>query len=642
MPPRGLLKLLILTSCFAFLLLLTASVSRGQARPAPGDLAPPIPSFGGGASASVTVIVTDIHGQNLSEQALVKLTSDMNGTNAWGTTQERSQIIFEGVMQDEYQVEVSAAGYLSKTQAVNVMTANENYDVIVRLQRDESSAVPDPLPGQMLIGRARKEAEKAITALNAGNLKEAQKHLDKAHKVDPGSADIDYLMGLLYMRKNDAVQAEAALRTAVAINKKHTRALAMLGQLLLQKKDYKGAVAPLEQATQYEPGFWIAHWLLAEAYLRTGAFEKSGEQAKLAIQKGKGAASAAELVLGEALANVGRREDAVQAFQAFLQQSPQSAQAEAVRKIIAQLQSEEKPVYQNASAEMTPLPASVPAAAAPESGLSIPTWHPPSVDDEKLTLAAGAVCPAKQVINGAGQSAERLVDNVGRFEATEEVVNEDLDPFGNPVTTQRRKFDYMASIAEVKPAGLKIDESRTSFSDQGDFPDHIATRGLPALALVFHPLLRDDYQMTCEGLGEWKGSATWLVYFRQRPDKPDHFMQYTFTDASFAVALKGRAWISASNFQIVHLEADLLNPMPKIQLLRQHQSVDYGPVYFKSRKTLLWLPKNAELYFDFRRHRYHRIDRFENYKLFAVGASEKIGQPNIPEQTSVTPQNPRN
>src|SRR5579863_2224913 len=624
----------------SFLFLLAASTARGQARPAPGQLAPP--SFGGSAYASVTVIVTDIHGQNLGEQALVKLNSDMNGTNVWGTTQDRSQIIFDDVRQDDYQVEVSAAGYVSKTQDVNVLTANENYDVIVRLQRDESGAVPDPIPGQMLAGRARKEVQKAITALNGGNLKDAQKHLEKAHKIDPGNADVDYLMGLLYMRKNDANQAEIYLKDAIAINKRHTRALSMLGQLLLQQKDYKGAIGQLQQAVSYEPGFWIAHWLLAEAYLRTGEFEKSSQQAELAIQKGKGAATAAELVLGEALANLGRREDAILAFQTFLQESPASPQAEPVRKLIAQLQSAEKPVYQKASAELGPLPAALPVAPSPEAGLSIPTWHPPSVDDEKLTLAAGAVCPARQVIRGAAKSAEKLVDNVGRFEATEEVVNQDLDPFGKPLTTAKRKFDYMASISEVKPAGLKVNESRTSFSDPGDFPDHIATRGLPGLALVFHPLLRGDYDMTCEGLGEWKGSATWLVYFRQRRDKPDRFMSYTFTDAEYWVALKGRAWISADTFQIVHLEADLLNPLPKIQLLQQHQSVDYGPVYFKSRKTQLWLPKSAEIYFDFRRHRYYRRDSFQNYKLFAVGASEKIGQPKVPDQTSGAPQIPRN
>jgi hypothetical protein len=71
--------------------------------------------------------------------------------------------------------------------------------------------------------------------------------------------------------------------------------------------------------------------------------------------------------------------------------------------------------------------------------------------------------------------------------------------------------------------------------------------------------------------------------------------------------------------------------MPKIQLLRQHQAVDYGPISFKSKHTQLWLPKTAELYFDFRRHRYYRRDSFENYKLFAVGVSEKIGQPAVPD-----------
>lgn len=601
-------------------------------------MGPPVPSFSTPYS-SLTVTVADESGMPLAEQALVKLSSPMSATNLWGTTQDRSQIIFDNVTPADYELEVSAAGYDTATRAVNVMTAHQNYDVFVRLRRSDGGAAPAGVPGQVLVGKARSEAQKGIVALNAGKLKDAQKHLEKAYKIAPANADLNYLMAILCSRTNRTGEVETFLKKAVSINSKHVRALTMLGQLRMEQKDYKGAITVLDQAVSADAGFWTAHWLLAQAYLKNGEFEKSRKEAELAIQKGKGAAGGAELVRGEALANLGRISEAIQAFQTFLQQNPQSAAAEAVREVIAQLQSAQKPTYAEAAVPLGhTLPAAVQTGGSPDTGVSIPTWHPPSVDDEKLTLAAGAVCPADEVIRRAGRSAEELVDSVGRFNATEQVVAEQLDATGKPLTHTERKFDYMAEIVEVHPGWLSVNEHRTSFSDQADFPDHITTRGIPALALVFHPALRGDYDMSCEGLGAWKGRATWLVYFRQRSDKPARFLAYAFSDASYWVALKGRAWIAADNYQIVHLEADLLNPLPKIQLRSQHQAVDYGPVLFRKNHVQLWLPKSAELYFDFRRRFYHRHETFDHYKLFSVGTQQKIDLPKIPDDSEKSQQ----
>jgi hypothetical protein len=77
----------------------------------------------------------------------------------------------------------------------------------------------------------------------------------------------------------------------------------------------------------------------------------------------------------------------------------------------------------------------------------------------------------------------------------------------------------------------------------------------------------------------------------------------------------------------VHIEADIVNPSHEIQLLSEHQVVEYGPVPFASKNTMLWLPKNVEIYFDFRKHRYYRHYSFDHYMLFDVDVSEKVKLP---------------
>jgi hypothetical protein len=133
--------------------------------------------------------------------------------------------------------------------------------------------------------------------------------------------------------------------------------------------------------------------------------------------------------------------------------------------------------------------------------------------------------------------------------------------------------------------------------------------------------------MLCEGLGDWHGQATWLVHFRQLADHPNRMHSYKVGNRIHPVALKGRAWITADKFQIVRIEAEMVSPMPEIQLLSEHQVVEYGPIPFAKKKTSLWLPKSAEIYFDFRKHRYYRRHSFDHYMLYAVDTDEKRKEP---------------
>jgi hypothetical protein len=119
----------------------------------------------------------------------------------------------------------------------------------------------------------------------------------------------------------------------------------------------------------------------------------------------------------------------------------------------------------------------------------------------------------------------------------------------------------------------------------------------------------------------------WLVHFRQRDDRPARIHDYKFGAETYAVKLKGRAWITTDKFQIVRIESELVAPMKPIQLLSEHQIVEYGPVPFPKSKSDLWLPKTAEIYFDLHRHRYYRRHSFDHYMLFSVDSKEKPKMP---------------
>ena len=49
--------------------------------------------------------------------------------------------------------------------------------------------------------------------------------------------------------------------------------------------------------------------------------------------------------------------------------------------------------------------------------------------------------------------------------------------------------------------------------------------------------------------------------------------------------------------------------------------------------STLWLPKNAEIYFDFRKHRYYRRHSFDHYMLYSVDSEEKRKEPTVKPTT---------
>ena len=200
-----------------------------------------------------------------------------------------------------------------------------------------------------------------------------------------------------------------------------------------------------------------------------------------------------------------------------------------------------------------------------------------------------------------------------------------VDELGNAITKETKKYNYVAAISEAKVGYLEVEEYRTEHSEMAQFPGGMASKGFPTLALVFHPNMSDNFEFNCEGLGDWKGEATWLVHFRQRDDRPNRIHDFKIGAMLYSVNLKGRAWITANNFQIIRMESELVKPMPAIQLLTEHQIVEYGPVHFQNKGIDLWLPKSAELYFDFRKHRYFRRHSFDHFMLFSTDSDEKYG-----------------
>jgi hypothetical protein len=251
------------------------------------------------------------------------------------------------------------------------------------------------------------------------------------------------------------------------------------------------------------------------------------------------------------------------------------------------------------------------------------------VDANTPPVEPGTACNLEVVLRNAGQRIQEFVSNLEQFTATESLLQETANKSGKVSGSQKRKYNYLISMKEIRPGILSVEEDLNGGSTLDDTPGGFITTGLPALVLIFHPYKVGTYAMTCEGLANLNGQMAWQIYFRQRSDKPNTTRAYSLgtKGTSYPVALKGRAWFLEDTYQILSLETDLIEAIPDIQLTVDHTTVEYGPVHFKSRGMDMWLPKNAELYTQFKGKRIHQRMTYDNYLLFAVDDKQKISSP---------------
>jgi hypothetical protein len=266
-------------------------------------------------------------------------------------------------------------------------------------------------------------------------------------------------------------------------------------------------------------------------------------------------------------------------------------------------------------------------AASRDTRTKADRWFPQDINRGLPQVTPGVVCPLADVLSKAGKRIEELVGNVDRFTATEVVEHQSVDRSGQLRRPEIRKFNYLVSIAQMPTGYINVEEYRNGGSNRDQFPDQIATVGTPSLVLIFHPQHVEDFNMTCEGSGQWHEQPAWQVRFEERTDRRSSMSVLVVGGRSFGVRLRGRAWILADSYQVARLVSDLADEIPKIRLRLQHEDVEYRPVHFNEGEGEIWLPSSAELYMDFLGHRFYRRHSFAGFQLFSVKVQQSFDEP---------------
>jgi len=264
------------------------------------------------------------------------------------------------------------------------------------------------------------------------------------------------------------------------------------------------------------------------------------------------------------------------------------------------------------------------AAPAPPPAIG---WAPPGVDSYKPQIVSIASCSLPAVLAGVSERANQFVANLQKFSATENIEHYPIDFTGKRLAPQTRRFDYVAEMTTLSGGLFSLDEYRNGGLDRTRFPANVATEGLPAMALIFHPSLSSDFNFDCEGLGAWHNRPAWIVHFVQRSDRISRLGGYRTQDHFYPWEFKGRAWIDAGSYQVLRLQMELAKPIPAVGLTEQMVIIDYAAVTFHSHKQQLWLPQSAQMFMERHGRRFYRVHTFTDFKIYMIATDQSIHAP---------------
>ena len=600
--------------------------------PPPGPHPPSVsPSPTGGSSKSVTlqVSVRETTGSPLPASAVVQL-SNLSGPLLTASTVDAATAMFTNIVVGEYDIEVSSAGYKTSRERVSVFGAGTNCTVYVYMHPESEAGVVRGVPGKPVMSpRLQSEVDKALDKLRRREFDGARTHLEKAAKMAPGNPDVQYLLGILEYTQLHYDVARTKFETAISLFPKHERALVALGELLLRAGQADRAAESLEKAYLIDGADWRMHFLLAYAYATQKQYEKARPHAERACELGRERGVPARLLLAQILVAEGEANKAKTGFNAIIQDVPNDSAAAAAKAELAKLEKPPAMVATTGKAESAATSLPSPAiTSAPELPVVVRHWAPPDVDAKEYVIAPDVTCSVDELLQRTQMRTAKHLANFERFMATEHIEHQQLDESGNAGPVKMRDFTYLVFIQRPTKGPLFLEEERDGGENLDYFPTALATRGLVGLGVfLFDPTYESDVQYKCEGLGTWRGQAAWQVRFEQRKEVVSRLMKWTNRHGAFPVPLKGRVWIAANTYDVLHLETDLREPVPQIELSRDHRAIDYGPVQFKHGSTSLWLPWSAELYMELRGKRYHHRHTLTNYKLFSVDTTQTVSAP---------------
>ena len=210
---------------------------------------------------------------------------------------------------------------------------------------ERTSGSPSISVSEMNIPKqARAEMNKGLDAYSKGDMEKAAAHFERAIAEYPRYARAYDKLGAIAMKSSDRAKARELFGKSIQADDAFLPAYVDLARMDLQDQDYAGSESLLAKALTLNPSMVEATALIATTEFANKEYDK----ALADVQRTHGLPNHEQfaevhIMAGKVLALQNHRGAAMEQFQLFLIEKPDSAQGESVRKAIAELAAVQKP-----------------------------------------------------------------------------------------------------------------------------------------------------------------------------------------------------------------------------------------------------------------------------------------------------------
>ncbi len=500
-------------------------------------------------------------------------------------------------------------------------------------QRSDACLLPPlDMPGTISIAveqlqvstKARREYQKACSALTKKKTMDAEQHLRKAVQEYPKYSAAWVTLGQVLADEHRPEDAKNVCSKAATTDPIYVPAHLCLAEIASRSHEWREELQYSNRALELDPTSILAYEYHAAANANLGNLDGAERSGLRAIELNRSNHQpGVYFLLARIYQLKGDVARAQELFLQYLKYSRDPQRAALAKQILAKLENGQNEVMETESETSPDI-----------SGNLAQPWEPADTDETFSAVVDRAPCPLPHILDGVGQRATELVENLQRFTATEKIEHTEFGKNGKDRSSTSELFSYVAEIEENPSGEFWVNEYRTAESQSQSDPPRLVENATAASGLIFHPKMIGDFEIHCEGQTDVQGMPAWQLRFEERPNPSKSFSEFRINGRGYTVRLKGRAWISADNYQVLRLQRDLVAPVPEINLQFEHSDIAFAPVEFAKLRFSLWLPKIVSMDIGYRGHHYQRVHSFSHFQLFLVDTEEKVKEPAPPTSKS--------
>jgi len=379
--------------------------------------------------------------------------------------------------------------------------------------------------------------------------------------------------------------------------------------------DFKNAAAFFLEALQFTPQDPLALQELGRSQVLLANWGPAIAYLQKALEAGAG--PDARLLCVEAQAHGGNPEEADQEMARYLDGRNVKAMPARVREVWAEVGDRKK-----AEAERV--------RSGIEVNQRIDYLH-------RTTPELAGLVPATDqagldpILAALARNVAEFFQNFPNTSSLERVHEEKMTQKGKVTGSHDEKFRYLC-FTPPEAFGPGFSEFRMSMGSNQATPGgpqegYMLTSGFASHSLLFHPAYLAQSTFRYLGRQKVNGRDAFVIAFAQQPAKARSTGEFKSGNVSVPVFSQGLVWVDAENYQIVRLLTDLLQPLPKVRLIKETTQVDYGQVHFNKVAQAFWLPREVTVTVDWNGRLLRNVHQYSDFKVFSVDTTEKVGKP---------------